>query len=238
VSEPLMGDGFQFPEPVYIHRLFAGLQEVVEIGGSFHNPYHSVSRVVGRYRNIAWDPRGDFARYDQEFAGAVLPIDIHAEAMNLPLEDNSVDALIASHVLEHLWDPIGALLEWLRVVRPAEDGENGQLGQPTAHGGYVYLVIPDKDRMTGERCTDREADPTPITVLTDRHLGHIPPPDDLDNTMHHRSFWTPDSFREFLHWMQLSRSWLFTTPFTVEAFMARDENVGNGHVHVLRKLAS
>ncbi|HXR28582.1 MAG TPA: methyltransferase domain-containing protein [Solirubrobacteraceae bacterium] len=44
--------------------------------------------------------------------------------------DHSYDALLASHVLEHLANPLGALAEWQRVVRP---------------GGHILLVVPHRD---------------------------------------------------------------------------------------------
>lgn len=44
--------------------------------------------------------------------------------------DDSYDVLIASHVLEHLANPLGALAEWQRVVRP---------------GGHLLLVLPHRD---------------------------------------------------------------------------------------------
>jgi SAM-dependent methyltransferase len=43
------------------------------------------------------------------------------------VQDNAYDALLASHVLEHLANPLGGLMEWQRVVRP---------------GGHVLLVMP------------------------------------------------------------------------------------------------
>lgn len=45
--------------------------------------------------------------------------------------DNSEDFVIASHVLEHLENPIKAFKNWLRVVK---------------HGGIVYLALPDMRR--------------------------------------------------------------------------------------------
>jgi SAM-dependent methyltransferase len=44
--------------------------------------------------------------------------------------DDSYDAVLASHVLEHLANPLGALSEWARVVRP---------------GGHVLLIVPHRD---------------------------------------------------------------------------------------------
>jgi SAM-dependent methyltransferase len=45
--------------------------------------------------------------------------------------DESVDFVIANHMLEHCEDPIGALRTFLRVVRP---------------GGVVFFAVPDKRR--------------------------------------------------------------------------------------------
>jgi SAM-dependent methyltransferase len=43
---------------------------------------------------------------------------------------DAYDAVLASHVLEHLANPLGALAEWARVVRP---------------GGHVLLLVPHRD---------------------------------------------------------------------------------------------
>lgn len=46
------------------------------------------------------------------------------------------DAVLASHVLEHLANPLGALAEWQRVVRPE---------------GHVLLVLPHRDATFDHR---------------------------------------------------------------------------------------
>lgn len=46
------------------------------------------------------------------------------------VRDGAYDALLASHVIEHLADPLGALAEWRRVVRP---------------GGHILLVVPHRE---------------------------------------------------------------------------------------------
>ncbi|HQU85463.1 MAG TPA: methyltransferase domain-containing protein [Pyrinomonadaceae bacterium] len=44
--------------------------------------------------------------------------DIFGDAMNLPLEDNSVDTILCTEVLEHLPDPEKAISEFFRILRP------------------------------------------------------------------------------------------------------------------------
>jgi len=54
-----------------------------------------------------------------------------AEAGDLvEIPDDSYDAVLASHVLEHLANPLGALAEWRRVVRP---------------GGHILLIVPHRE---------------------------------------------------------------------------------------------
>jgi SAM-dependent methyltransferase len=78
------------------------------------------------------------------------------------VRDGAYDALLASHVIEHLADPLGALAEWRRVVHP---------------GGHILLVVPHREGTFDHR--------RPVTSLEhlradrDRHTGeddltHLP----------------------------------------------------------------
>ena len=140
-----------------------------------------------------------------EFAGAELPaVDVIGSAEDLsPFEDSSLDFVIASHLLEHLEDPIAALLEFERVLR---------------NGGVVYLGLPDQ-----RGSFDRERELTSVShlirdhedgVLTSRrdhyvdwarHVVHVEP-DDLDRYVEaqmsdaysiHFHCWQPDTFLDF-----------------------------------------
>jgi SAM-dependent methyltransferase len=64
-----------------------------------------------------------------DFNEAVHP-DVLAEATALPFEDDTVDEIYASHVLEHLtWhEGMKALKEWYRVLKP---------------GGQLTVAVPD-----------------------------------------------------------------------------------------------
>jgi SAM-dependent methyltransferase len=69
------------------------------------------------------------AHYPELDSLALVDPSIISDAAALcPVAEQSVDFVIANHVLEHLIDPLAALGEWLRVVRP---------------GGYVYVAVPE-----------------------------------------------------------------------------------------------
>jgi SAM-dependent methyltransferase len=67
-----------------------------------------------------------------KLAQHIAPVDILDDAETLAtIAPGRFDFLIAAHVIEHMRNPIGALVNWLRVVRD---------------GGHVYLIVPDKRR--------------------------------------------------------------------------------------------
>ena len=70
------------------------------------------------------------------------------------IASGSLDYVCASHVLEHLTDPIKAILEWLRVLKP---------------GGILWLRIPDK-RKTFDRTRER----TKLAHLVDDFRNNVP----------------------------------------------------------------
>jgi len=53
-----------------------------------------------------------------------LPVFVHLRAAarialgdELPFKDSSLDYVLSSHVIEHFFNPIKALLEWNRVIK-------------------------------------------------------------------------------------------------------------------------
>jgi SAM-dependent methyltransferase len=140
-----------------------------------------------------------------EFAGAKLPhVDVIGSAEDLsPFEDSSLDFVIANHLLEHLEDPIAALLEFERVLRP---------------GGVVYLGLPDPRRtfdcdreLTSVSHLFRDHENGVLTSRRDhyvdwaRHVVHVQPAD-LDRYVEtqmsdaysiHFHCWQPDTFLDF-----------------------------------------
>jgi SAM-dependent methyltransferase len=80
------------------------------------------------------DPAPIYVDCFKTFAAAPCRADYYGHACALPFHDHSLDYVLASHVLEHVANPVAALAEWYRVVRP---------------GGIIYLIVPDR-RTTWE----------------------------------------------------------------------------------------
>lgn len=87
-------------------------------------------------------------------AGAgIVATDLLADGFSLGcIADASQDFVIANHVLEHAQDALGALENWLRVLRP---------------GGVLFVAVP-----IGARCADRGRPVTTVGhFLEDRRLA-------------------------------------------------------------------
>lgn len=100
-------------------RVTAGLAgEVVELGfGSGHN---LPSMPVGVTRLLAVEPAGSsIRRAHARIAASAVPVEVVApDAQRLPLPDASVDAALCTWSLCTIPDPVAAVAEVRRVLRP------------------------------------------------------------------------------------------------------------------------
>jgi SAM-dependent methyltransferase len=119
----------------------------VELGPG-HNPFpvpYTATRVSYVDR---WRPEENSDRFP-ELAGAAFPVPDIVCNLDMdrlkPIDDASQDFVIASHILEHVVDPIGIVHEMHRVVRP---------------GGTVLILLPDR-----RRTFDRRREPTQLSHL-------------------------------------------------------------------------
>src|SRR5579863_7989152 len=162
----------KFQESALAHRLLDGL-EGIEIGGSAHNPFGLKTRNV----DYTGEMTTCYKEEEVRMCGEALPVDIVAPGDQLPLEDSSVDFVVSSHVIEHFPDPIKALKEWYRVVKP---------------GGYLYIIAPHK-----ERTFDKERNRSTLAELIERHeTGKVP-----ETLNDHCSVWITEDFVELIHWL-------------------------------------
>ena len=94
----------------------------LEIGEAAHNPYGVDAQ------NVA--PLKDFKRHAKaqiQMCGKAAKIDIEGYAHSIPVPADSVDFVLASHLIGHISDLEPAFAEWQRVIRPE---------------GYVVIVVP------------------------------------------------------------------------------------------------
>lgn len=130
--------GARGPAPVYPHA--AGIDNV---NFAPETAWESELRDGGEFR---FDPRRPPGRQWLREARALAGI-----------PSDAYDFLLSSHCLEHLADPLGALIEWRRVVRP---------------GGHGLLVVPDPARTF-----DHRRPVTPVDHLRDDRAKATPESD-------------------------------------------------------------
>ena len=164
---------YQFPESKLAHEMLDHLQGV-EIGASAHNPFNLNTRNI----DYTDDYSTSFKEAEKLCTGRCAKVDIVASGDNLLLANGSVDFVISSHVIEHFYDPIKTVQEWLRVVKP---------------GGYVYMIVPHK-----ERTFDRDKARTTLAELIRRHEF---PDDPIPPHHDHHSFWITADFIDLCDYM-------------------------------------
>jgi len=165
---------FKFPESALAHRYLDGLKGL-EIGGSAHNSFGLDTLNV----DYSDDYTTVFKQSEVDICGEYMEVDIVAPGDDLPIPDNAVDFVISSHVIEHFYDPIKSVEEWLRVTKP---------------GGYVYIIAPHK-----ERTFDRDRERTSLAEIVDRHEHPNPPVPDHHG---HYSVWITQDFLDICKYYQ------------------------------------
>jgi SAM-dependent methyltransferase len=69
----------------------------------------------------------DFCQYQGELVKYLKPIDYVCEITGIPLENQSLDAIVCTEVIEHVTDPMAVLKEFSRLLKP---------------GGKLFLSAP------------------------------------------------------------------------------------------------
>lgn len=162
----------KFPESALAHEYLDGLKGL-EIGGSVHNPFGLDTKNVDYTVE-----ENQYKKLEKKFVGQALTVDIVAPGDAIPLPDESQDFVVSAHVIEHFPDPIKALKEWYRLIRP---------------GGYIFMIVPHK-----ERTFDKDRPRTGLQELIDCYEGRIirkPNPDD------HYSVWITEDMVEIVRYL-------------------------------------
>ena len=100
------------------------------------------------------------------------------DVFNLPYEDNSVDLIYASHIIEYFdrEEVVDTLSEWIRVLKP---------------GGVLRLAVPDFEAMVGLYWSGQY----PLDKFLGPLYGKMPMGDE---TIYHRTTYDFDSLKSVL----------------------------------------
>ena len=192
-----------FPESALAHKYCVG--SGLEIGGAAQNPFGLNTLNV----DFTDSMETVFKKHELKVCGKAMKVDIISYGDNIPLPDGSQDFVVSSHVLEHFPNPIKALLEWDRLIRP---------------GGIIFMIVPHK-----ERTFDKHKPRTSLRHLIEDFMS--------DNTAFHGESsghdhcWITEDILELVNWMidTLRVQWEIVEVQDV------DDKVGNGFTIVIRK---
>lgn len=179
----------------------------IELGAAAHNPFDLPECI-----NVAPRENEEFYKKAQiDMCGEFRDIDIHADAEKLPFDDDSLDYIISSHVVEHIPDLIGAFLEWRRVLKP---------------GGIVFMIFPKKDALPSD--VGR-----PLSTIDNFIFAHIEPLTRAINerrTDNHIWVFSLQSMIDLINHCNHA----YGLGWEIIEAQETDDKVGNGHTIVCR----
>lgn len=106
--------------------------------GALHQPANIPPQCNGSRSFVDKWPTSKLREFYPELPpGALVEVSVLDDATTLEtIPDASVDYVIASHLLEHVEDPLGVVANWIRVLKP---------------GGRLIMMVPNKCN-----CFDRQ----------------------------------------------------------------------------------
>lgn len=195
----------KFPESKLAHDLLDGLHGL-EIGGALHNAFGLDTLNVDRVSHTHQDFK-PYADEQMRLGGEVMPVDIVSPGDKIPVKDQSFDFVISSHVIEHFYDPISAIKEWMRIATR-----------------YIFIIAPQRDALE----SDRDKPLTPLEEHIERFRGDVK----ISSDEHH-SRWTCESFCDMVDWI-CRQEW--GEGWAICATEDPDRKVGNGFTVVIKRI--
>lgn len=137
----------------YIEKFFfekIGLEIGGPSGGTFKHIYNICGKLDGiNHENTIWQgkvKKGEYKNGGQQYIG---------DGLDLPKECllKNYDFVLASHVLEHIANPLKALFHWKKTIKI---------------GSCIYLILPKK-----ELCFDHKRPITPMEILIDKYDRNV-----------------------------------------------------------------
>jgi SAM-dependent methyltransferase len=169
----------KFKDSALAHRYLDDLHGI-EVGGSAHNPFNLPNCINVDYTGSM---ETVFKKAEFELCGEMMKVDVVADGAKLPFKDEQYDYVINSHVIEHFFDPIAVLKEWLRVIKK---------------GGFIFIIAP-----TWRAIETETRDCTTVDELIRRNNGQIKQ-DEAQNPYDHFSVWNLPDFLGLCKYMNLN----------------------------------
>lgn len=210
----------KFKDSKLAHKYLDGLKGI-EIGGSAHNPFNLDTKNV----DYTDDMDTVFKQAEFKMCREKMPVDIVASGDDLPIEDESVDFVISSHTIEHIFDPIKALKEWYRVIKK---------------GGYILTIAP-----ITEFVPDEKRPTTTLDELIKRHTGKIKESAILKKVLKENNYLGSEIVEGILYDTKHGHWTVFDTKlfkeicgylnYKIIELMEVDDKVGNGFLVLIQK---
>jgi hypothetical protein len=166
-SKKVINKNMIFKDSILAHKYLDGLIGI-EIGASCHNPFNLKTINVDKESNTFYESE------QLSMCNSVAKVDVTIkDATILPFENKSYDFIINSHVIEHIYRPDLAIIEWCRVAKK-----------------YIFLIIPHKERTFDKDKLETE----PLTIFERENL--------IEYQDQHYNIWTPKSFLNFVKYLE------------------------------------
>ena len=210
-----------FRDSALAHKYLDGLNGI-EIGAAAHNPFNLEGCKAVGLKDLDRTDHDFFAREQLAMCNAFVDIDIDAEADMLPIEDDSLDYVVTSHVIEHLPNPIRAFAEWDRVLHV---------------GGYIFMIVPKRNALPADSLRGVSSAETFVKAYRENWSADSVPNEYMRSVPGGRRghYWV-FTLEELLTLLDLLQFKADIHWEVVEA-LETDDKVGNGHCVLLRKKA-
>lgn len=191
----------KFKESALAHKHCQG--KGIEIGAAAHNPFGLENCLF-----LANKERVEFWRQSEiSMCGKYIEPDMYGDAENIPLEDNTLDYVLSSHVIEHVPNPIKAFFEWNRVLKDQ---------------GIVFMIFPKRD-------SDPQDVNRPISKISDFYNQYKNPQPLTDEHCHIWIF-TLETMVELIEYCNEN----YSLGWDIIDLQQTDDKVGNGSTIVCR----
>ncbi len=156
---------YGLPQETHPERLFV-LNEIKEPGAIIYDMGSSVRKTAQNVMGVDIEP----------------VTDIKSDIQNLPMiKSDSADFVISRHSLEHVIDPVKALYEWRRILKPSgkilivlpDHGAFDTLHPSLAQGAHLHAYTKESFKSLIDALPGFEFEKEPIAVVEGWSFGAV-----------------------------------------------------------------